>query len=34
MRIEMTVRMQPTGRGLRALVAAHPYEEPAFDVYG
>jgi dinuclear metal center YbgI/SA1388 family protein len=32
-RIEMTVQMNQRDAVLRALVAAHPYEEPAFDVY-
>ncbi len=32
-RIEMTVASTRRDAVLRALVAAHPYEEPAFDVY-
>ena len=32
-RIEMTVAVARRDAVLRALVAAHPYEEPAFDVY-
>lgn len=32
-RIEMTVAAAGRDAVLRALVAAHPYEEPAFDVY-
>ena len=32
-RIEMTVAASSRESVLRALIAAHPYEEPAFDVY-
>jgi dinuclear metal center YbgI/SA1388 family protein len=32
-RIEMTVAVARRNAVLRALVAAHPYEEPAYDVY-
>jgi dinuclear metal center YbgI/SA1388 family protein len=32
-RVEMTVAATKRDAVLRALVAAHPYEEPAFDVY-
>lgn len=32
-RIEMTVAASHRDRVIQALVAAHPYEEPAFDIY-